>query len=200
MKNSRIGSATQQQTLGLCLTSNTIRSKDHLSILYEKLKVPNVIETSIRDLCCHLSESSEAQLRRGPNKNAVSRTNMRPNIGTHFPKRVSNFFIADLFKFYSVSVSVTFWCGSGSGSCSFRLWPSRRQQIKKKKYFLLITFWRYIYITLRNKMSQNSRNKGFSLFVWWWKDLDPFLWLTDPDPGGPKTYGSYIIPLLYYSS
>ncbi len=36
-------------------------------------------------------------------------------------------------------------------------------------------------------------NKVFlTIFAWWWKDLDPYLWLTDSDadPGGPKTYGS----------
>ncbi len=27
-------------------------------------------------------------------------------------------------------------------------------------------------------------------FAWWWKDPDPYLLLTDPDPGGSKTYGS----------
>ncbi len=47
--------------------------------------------------------------------------------------------------------SVTFWSGSGSrlgfGLCYFRHWPSRRQQKTKfKKVFLIITFWRYIYI------------------------------------------------------
>ncbi len=39
--------------------------------------------------------------------------------------------------------------GSGSGSCYFRHWLSRRQQktnLKKKFFCLLGTFWRYIYI------------------------------------------------------
>ncbi len=43
------------------------------------------------------------------------------------------------------------------------------------------------------KKLQNSRNQGFFAFIaWWWKDLesDPYLWLTDPDPRGTKTYGS----------
>jgi hypothetical protein len=31
-----------------------------------------------------------------------------------------------------------------------------------------------------------------TIFAWRWKDPDPdpYLWLTDPDPGGPKSYGS----------
>ncbi len=41
--------------------------------------------------------------------------------------------------------SVPLTNGSGSGSCYFRFWPSKRQ------VFLRITFWRYIY----------SRNQGF---------------------------------------
>jgi hypothetical protein len=70
--------------------------------------------------------------------------------------------------------SVTFWyvprtsgSGSGSGSCYFSPWPSRRQQktIFLFKIFLLITLRRYIYIIfLRQKVtkkSQNSRNQGF---------------------------------------
>jgi hypothetical protein len=32
-----------------------------------------------------------------------------------------------------------------------------------------------------------------NIFAWWWKDpdQDPFLWLADPDLGGPKGFGSY---------
>ncbi len=40
------------------------------------------------------------------------------------------------------SIPLTNGSGCGFGSCYFRQWPSRRQQ----KFFLLITFWRYIYI------------------------------------------------------
>ncbi len=56
---------------------------------------------------------------------------------------------------YQCSRSMTYWCGSGfadpclwgsgSRSCYFYHWPSRRQQKTHlfKKVFLLITFWRY---------------------------------------------------------
>ncbi len=60
------------------------------------------------------------------------------------------------------------------GSCSFRQWPSKHKK-KKIPTFMLINFWRDIYIILQRqkvlKKSQNSRNKG----------------LMDPDMGGPKT-------------
>jgi hypothetical protein len=35
---------------------------------------------------------------------------------------------------------------------------------KIKKVFLLITFWMYIYIILKDKKSQNGRNRGFSSY------------------------------------
>jgi hypothetical protein len=47
--------------------------------------------------------------------------------------------------------SVPLTNGSGSGSCSFRQWPLRHQQkiIFFSKVFMLIPFWRYIYIILQ---------------------------------------------------
>ncbi len=74
--------------------------------------------------------------------------------------------------------------GFGSGHWYNRHWPSRRQQ---KTNFFIITFLRHIYIIFQRKKSQkksqNSRNQGCLIFL-----LDD-LWLTDPDPGGPITYG-----------
>jgi hypothetical protein len=69
----------------------------------------------------------------------------------------------------------------------FRQWPSRWQQKIFLSFFLLtvLLFWRYIY----DKKARNCRNQRFlTTFAWWWKDPDPYLWLTDPE--GPKTYGS----------
>ncbi len=43
------------------------------------------------------------------------------------------------------------------------------------------------------RIKKNSRSQDFlTIFAWWRKDLDPsqYLGLIDPDPGGPKTYGS----------
>ncbi len=68
--------------------------------------------------------------------------------------------------------SMTFWGGSGSGSadpclwqldpdpgsgsCYFRHCPSRWQQKTNflSQFFLLITFWRYIYIIFKDKKSK----------------------------------------------
>ncbi len=85
--------------------------------------------------------------------------------------------------------SVTFWYGSGSGSCYFRQWPTRWQQ---KIHFFLRFFANYSEATFTSKVikkSQNRRNQGFrTIFAWWWKDPDPDpnLVLMDPDLGGPK--------------
>jgi len=61
---------------------------------------------------------------------------------------------------------VTFWYGSEF--CFFRQWPSRWQQkIIVFLSFLLITFWRYIYIIFQRKKaikSQNRGNQGFSCY------------------------------------
>ncbi len=58
---------------------------------------------------------------------------------------------------------------NGSGSCYFRHWPLRCQQKTNflSQFFLLITFWGYIYIIFQIKSlkeSQNSRNQGFYYF------------------------------------
>ncbi len=87
------------------------------------------------------------------------------------------------------SGSMTFWCGSGSvsGSADPCFWlmdsdPDADpdpdifvidlQEAKKTnfilKVFLIITFWRYIYIIFQRqkfqKKSQNNRNQGFSYY------------------------------------
>ncbi len=48
--------------------------------------------------------------------------------------------------------------------------------------------------------SQNSRNQGFSYHFAWWRKLDPdpYLWLMDPDPGGPKRTDPVLDPDLQH--
>ncbi len=70
---------------------------------------------------------------------------------------------------------------TGSGSCSFRQWPSRSQQKQFVflQVFIRIPYWRYSYIFLQRwkviERSQNRRNKSFFLhfLACWWKDPDP---------------------------
>ncbi len=55
------------------------------------------------------------------------------------------------------------------------------------KKLIIILKVQYIYIIFQRykvkKKSQNSRNQGFfTIFAWWQKDPDPYLWPTDPDP------------------
>ncbi len=55
---------------------------------------------------------------------------------------------------------------NGSGSGSFRQWPSRHQQ-KFSLFFLLIplrTFWRHIYIILQRVTKPYGRNNDFSYY------------------------------------
>jgi|688.fasta_scaffold537595_1 hypothetical protein len=73
--------------------------------------------------------------------------------------------------------SVTCWYGSGSSSgfgsesCYFCQWPSRWQLkiiLFPLSFFLLNTFWSYIYIIFQShkelNKSQNSWNQGFSYY------------------------------------
>ncbi len=79
--------------------------------------------------------------------------------------------------------------GSGFGSCYFRHWNANKKLLKVHlHHFPKIK---------SQKKPQNGRNQGFlTIFAWWSKDPEPdsYLWLMDPDPdpGGPKTYGSGI--------
>ncbi len=62
-------------------------------------------------------------------------------------------------------------------------------------FFCLLLFegaYLHNFLKVKNqKESQNSRNQGFSYyFCMVVEDPDPYLWLMDPDLGGPKTCGS----------
>ncbi len=97
-----------------------------------------------------------------------------------------------------------FGYGSGSESPDPYLWLMDPDpaifdsdlQDSNKKVFLLITFWRNIYITCQRekviKKSQNSRNQGYSYYFCLMIDgSGSRMVLADPDPGGPNTYESY---------
>ena len=90
--------------------------------------------------------------------------------------------------------------GCGSGSFYFHHWPSRRQQktnLKKSYsayYFLKVHLHHFSKIKSQKEVIQ-QKNQGFSLYFCLMMEgsgagPDPYLWLMDPDPGGPKTCGS----------
>ncbi len=97
--------------------------------------------------------------------------------------------------------SMKFWYGSGgSWTYYFRQWASRRQQ----KFFFFLNFLAYYFLKVHFhqfskiiKKSKNSRNRCFSAYFCLMIEgsgsgagPDPYLWLMDPDPRGPKIYGS----------
>ncbi len=101
------------------------------------------------------------------------------------------------------SGSVTFrygsgW-GSGSGSCSFRKWPSRWQQNKffsKFLSFFIFDSLKILHHSSKKKVIKKSQNiiKNFlHFFSCCWKDSDPYKKIENPDadPEGQKTYESY---------
>ena len=82
--------------------------------------------------------------------------------------------------------SITFWYGSGSEDPYVCMTNGSGSKFCAchflKAHLLYIIFQKVI------KKSRNSRNQGFLTIFSWKKiiDPDPYLWLTDPDPGGPK--------------
>ncbi len=83
----------------------------------------------------------------------------------------------------SVPLSLTSSSGSGSSSRSYSFcqWPSTCQQ---KIFFsiCLLLFEGAFTSFFKDKMSQKSRNQGFSYYFFWWWEV--------PDPGGQKIYWS----------
>ncbi len=82
----------------------------------------------------------------------------------------------------------------------FRQWYSRWQLkiIFFSPFFCVLlleaTFTSFSKIKGHKEVTKKKESRFFlgTVFAWWWKDpeLDQDLVLMDPDPGGPKTYGS----------
>ncbi len=78
--------------------------------------------------------------------------------------------------------SVPMTTGSGSGSSYFRHWPSSAY------YFLKVHLHHFSKIKSPKTLKTLEINVFLTIFSWWSKDPnpDPYLWLMDTDPGGPK--------------
>jgi len=94
------------------------------------------------------------------------------------------------------SMPLTNGSGCRSGSCYFHHSSRRQQKIIFWKLFCLLLFeGTFTSFFKDKKLYRSHKTVGFdvflTIFAWWYKDPDPYLWQMDPDPGGPKTYGSY---------
>ncbi len=75
---------------------------------------------------------------------------------------------------------------NGSGSCYFRHLPSRCQQ---KTYFSFSAYF-FFRVDLQKEVTKQSESRFCLLYFAWVIEGSRSISLTDPDPGGPKTYGS----------
>ncbi len=113
------------------------------------------------------------------------------------------------FCYGSRSAPLTNGSGSGSGSCYFlSLTFKTNKKYFSASYFLKV-YLQYLHHVSKikvTKKSQNSMNQGFSYYFPMMIEGSGSgyvpLWLmdTDPDPGGPKTYGCYGSATLLYSN
>ncbi len=94
-----------------------------------------------------------------------------------FPSAVIDCFCLTFFV-CQCSGSKTFCCGSGSGASDLwiririRILLFSNKKIIVKKVYLIIIFWRYIYISFKDKKPKRSHKtvgiKVFlSIFAWW---------------------------------
>jgi hypothetical protein len=133
----------------------------------------------------------------------MSRERRASTLGSTRRSRVSRvyftmFLIHDILMWIRIrgSMPLTIDPNPGSGSCYFRHWPSRCLQklIFKQFFFLLLFEDTFTSFFKDKKYKRSNKTVGFKVFLnffaCWEKDLDPDLWLMNPDPGGPKTYGS----------
>jgi hypothetical protein len=86
--------------------------------------------------------------------------------------------------------SVTFWCGSGSSDL----------------YQVPLTYGYGSGSDSFLPCFKDANKKNFSPFFFFFPNPDPYLWLMDPDPGGPKTCWSgsgsespTLLLVFYYS-
>ncbi len=85
--------------------------------------------------------------------------------------------IHDILGWIRIRIRGSMPLTNGSGSCYFRHWPSRWQQKTNflTQFFLLITFWSYIYIIFQGlKVKKSHKIEGIkvflTIFAWWKKE------------------------------
>jgi hypothetical protein len=66
----------------------------------------------------------------------------------------------------------------------FLIFCPQAHHLQPKKFNLLLKF------CAKNLFCRLYFSPLKNTFMWKGKDPDPYLWLIDPDPGGPKTCGS----------
>ncbi len=101
-----------------------------------------------------------------------------------------------LYSFEQCCESMTFWGGSGSGSADPCLWlmdpdpdPAIFLTFKMppKNWFFNTIFSAYYFLKVHLHHFSKIKIPVVEIKD---PDPDPYLWLVDPDPGGPKTCGS----------
>ncbi len=108
--------------------------------------------------------------------------------------------------------SMAFCCGSGSESADPCIWLmdpdpfifiiNLQDATNFLKVFCLLLFKGTFTSIFKEKANRSHRTVGkkvfLIMFAWWLKDRDPgpCIWLEDPNPGGPKKYGSESATLI----
>ncbi len=102
--------------------------------------------------------------------------------------------ISDILVWIRILGSVPLTNGSGSCSIWILLFSSATFKTPLSffaSYFLKVHLHHFLQIKALKKHHKKVEITGFlNIFSWWSKapDPDPYLWLMDSDPGGPKTY------------
>jgi hypothetical protein len=125
-----------------------------------------------------------------------------PNLPSLLPQSTTpDVFLYSILLYNQSLGSVTFWCGSGSnsGSDSFLHWFKDAKKIFFYIVFLITCHRHIIIFSIKFQFLLKFCVKilfsihyfsSLNLFMRKGKDPDPYRWLMDPDPGGPKTCGS----------
>jgi hypothetical protein len=86
------------------------------------------------------------------------------------------------------------WCFGTDPDADLRIHASDLQDTNTRFFCLFLLEDTFTSFFKDKKSKRSHKSIGIKVlrtsFAWWWKDPEPYLWITDPDTGGPKTYGS----------